>query len=197
MNTKQRGAFARSAVSALVAATACMGLQAAPLAHNVAPGEQPDHGVAYVVLVPHVTILKQRAPELDGFLVGKSMDGHELVYTVAVAPDRPTIIGVAPGRYFLARVYSGDRYWTLEENDSQFDAKVDQLNYPGDWFVRVEYHDIVRKARTIGYRVAGTLTLGGDGVDLPSLGLDPAFAALPLLPTHVEPVGRATGVSER
>ena len=197
MITRSRGVSGRSAALALVAAAASMAVQAEPLAHVVAPGERFDHDMAYVVLVPHVTILDQRALEVDGLLVGKATDGRAVAYAVTVSPDRPTIIGVVPGRYFLSRLYEGRGYWPLEENDSQFDAKADQLNYPGDWYIQVEYHDIVRGARTIGHRVAATLTLGGGAVDLAPLGLDPAFSALPLLQTHVEAIGRATGFGER
>ena len=197
MSTKQWGAFARSVTLAMVAATASMAVRAAPFAHVVAPGEGVDHGMAYVVLVPHVAFLNQRALEVDGLLVGKTTAGQAVDYAVAVAPDRATVIGVVPGRYFFSRVYEGGGYWSLEENDSQFDARADQLNYPGDWYIQVEYHNIVRGARTIGHRVAATLTLGGGLVDLAPLRLDPAFSALPLLQTHVESVGHATGFGER
>ena len=199
MSTTAIGACARLAAMALAGAIASTRLCAAPIpfAHVVKADEAADKDMAYVVLLPHLAILKQRQREVDGVLMGKTTDGRAVTYAVAIPPDRPTVLGMEPGRYWFARVYEGDGYWSLEENDSQFDARPGQMNYPGDWYINVEYHDITRGARTIGHRIAGTLTIGGGSVDMTSLGLDRSIASLPLLQTHVDPTGHANGFGER
>ena len=199
MSSSSSRAPARFAALAIAGAIASTPLLAAPFpfAHVVAERESADRATAYVVLLPHLTILQRRQPEVDGVLVGKTTDGRAVSYAVAIKPDRPTVLGMEPGRYYFARVYGGDEYWSLEENDSQFDARLGQMNYPGDWYISVEYHDITRGARKIGYRIAGTLTIGGGSIDMAPLGLDPSISSLPLLQTHEDPTGHANGFGER
>ena len=162
---------------ALVAVIAAVSVQAAPPAHVMVRGDAADPGAAYVLLVPHLKALGVVSDVFKGVLTGRTPDGLAREYEVEVPADRPTLVRVAPGRYFFSKLEIGTYGWSLEEAQSAFDARAGQLSYPGNWNVEVVQVDLMRGARKIGWEIVARMWTREEALDLGKLDVDPEFTA--------------------
>ena len=162
-------------------------LRAAPPVHVMAHGDPLEQDVAYVVLVPHLQVMGRSQNEVDGVITGATFDGQPREYGLSLTADRPTLVRVAPGRYHFASLDIGRYHWSLSEDQSMFEARPGQLNYPGDWNVSVDEHDIMVGARKIGWRIDAALYTSQGAVDASQLDVDAAFAALKPAYTRLDP----------
>jgi hypothetical protein len=171
-----------------------------PRAHVVVVGEAPDTSSAYVLVVPHTqvrhgykvsvlgatTIDASPAPTFRTWLTSSPpTEGRSIEESIEVPSDRPTILRLPPGRYYVSRVFVTPYYYDLDQNQSSFDARSGQLNYPGDWTVDAGYHELTRGAQHTGSYYLATLIEGDSGALARSVDASSSIAGLPRAYTRV------------
>jgi hypothetical protein len=208
-----RGIAALCVFMAGCAAETPLHFEKAPAGHVVLPGEALDSSSAYVAIVPHllnrtgkrgsisneVHVAVSRQGQFLAWLTTASALGAQPVsISVKLPVDRPTVIRVPPGRYYVSRVFveSDAVYYDTEEGYSLFDARPGQLNYPGDWTVETGYHEITNGARHIGWYFNATLAESSSS-DLGSLGADAGVAVAQLPRAYTRQVPTTTALGER
>lgn len=127
---------------------ALVGCASPHVLHN---GEALKPGVAHVLVHPRYVFDRRVPDEVDIGLA--RLDGGKIAedFGLSTVPNNEvSVIEVPPGFYFLRRLHidRGGYQHTFEPLKTLFVARANQINYPGDWFVRVE-----RK----GSEVSGTL----------------------------------------
>ena len=165
-------------------------------------GEGVDPSAAYVLVVPHTLVRGGRESRFTGttttnavkapvfmawFTSTTTSGGRALQQSIEVPTDRATILRLPPGRWFVSRVFTFPLYYDLDQDQSSFDAKPGQLNYPGDWTVDAGYHEITRGARHLGYYYAGRLMENDGGALATGVDAGSAVAQLPRAYTRVPP----------
>ncbi len=200
-----RGVAAVCIALAGCATQAPLSFDAAPAAHVQLPGEALDASAAYVVVVPHVRnrtgtqgsftreVHIHVAPEgrlLAWLTTASAFGAHPVSIALALPIDRPTVVRVPPGRYFVSRVFVESQavYYDIEESYSLFDARAGQLNYPGDWTIETGYHELTRGAQHIGWYFNATLAESASS-DMGALAADGGvpLAELPRTYTRQQP----------
>lgn len=213
------GKFMRRGVAALCifmagcATDAPLNFAEAPAGHVVLPGEALDPSAAYVVIVPHLVnrtgrqgaishevriAISQESRFLAWLTTASAFGAQPASIAVALPVDRPTVVRVPPGRYFVSRVFveSESVYYNIDESYSLFDARPGKLNYPGDWTVETGYHEITRGARHIGWYFNATLAESGTS-DLGTLGADAGESVAQLPRAYTRQVPKASALGER
>ncbi len=168
-----------------------------PLAHVVERDEAIDPAAAYLVMVPHlrsrsatqwaftreinVNVLTEH--EFLAWLTTAPAFGVQPVsVAVDVATDRPTVVRVPAGRYYISKVFVQGHYYDIDADYSLFEARPGRLSYPGDWTVESGFHESTRGAMNIGWYFDATLVESGTS-DMATLVADASgsLARLPLV----------------
>ena len=185
----------------------------APAGHVALPGEAVDPSAAYVAIVPHLVNRTGRQgtishaahvstrPEarfLAWLTTVPAFGGKPVSVGVALPVDRPSVVRLPPGRYFVSRVFveSDVVYYDIDESYSVFDARPGQLNYPGDWTIETGYHEITQGARHMGYYFNATLAESGSS-DLVTLVADAGASVAKLPRAYTRQVPSPSAMGER
>ena len=191
------GRWVRMSIAAVMA-LACVPLMAAPPLHVIVHGDAVDPGVAYVVLVPRLNVLGRDDDEIHGVITGATPDGQAREYALQLPVGVPTIVRMAPGKYHFSTLVIGPYKWDLSEDESYFEAKAGQLNYPGDWNLQVVRREITMGAQHMGWRIEADIWSGPAALDVAKLDVDPAFtSSLAVAYTKLERPPAHAGVGER